>query len=113
MTPQGRGAPAPPARGSPAGCGGSWPPPRARAPPRMGAPAALHPSLARPPVLNARGGGIPPPGARHRSGGHQELTTPLPGARAVAAAPNGAQVWSALLDHLAPDLSEPDPALQL
>ena len=76
--------------------------------PVMRALQVRFPSLDATPMLNPTAGCIRPPGARHRSGGHQVLTTPLPVAQAAVAAPCGPQVWSALLDALAP---APDPTL--
>ena len=70
--------------------------------PLMRALQARFPSLDPAPMLNPTAGCIRPPGAAHRSGGHQVLTTPLPVAQAAVAAPCGPQVWSALLDALAP-----------
>jgi hypothetical protein len=65
---------------------------------------ALYPSLDTTPMLGATDGCIRPPGARHRRGGHQTLTTPFSDALAAAHAPNGPDVWAALLDRLAPQL---------
>jgi DNA-binding transcriptional ArsR family regulator len=72
--------------------------------PLMRALCALYPSLDAAPMLNPAAGCIRPPGARHRSGGRQQLTTPLPQALAAVAAPCGPQVWNALLDRLSPTL---------
>ncbi|MGQ0632465.1 MAG: hypothetical protein ACT4P1_15710 [Sporichthyaceae bacterium] len=65
----------------------------------------LHPSLDIAPMLNPTAGCIRPPGARHRTGGHQTLTTALTGALAAVHAPCGPAVWSALLDRLTPQLT--------
>src|SRR5580704_13612746 len=73
--------------------------------PLMRALCARYPSLDPAPMLNPAAGCIRPPGARHRTGGHQELTTRPPAARAVVERPNGPEVWSALLERLAPVLS--------
>ena len=74
--------------------------------PLMRGLGARFPSLDATPMLNASAGCIRPPGAAHRSGGHQVLTTPLPAAQAAVAAPCGPEVWSALHDALGP---APDP----
>lgn len=63
-----------------------------------------YPSLDTAPMLGATDGCIRPPGARHRRGGHQMLTTALPEALAAVAGPCGPAVWSALLDALQPQL---------
>jgi hypothetical protein len=75
--------------------------------PLLRALCALYPSLDAAPMSNPAAGCIRPPGARHRTGGHQQLTTSLPEALAAAETPNGPEVWAALLDHLAPSLEEP------
>jgi hypothetical protein len=72
--------------------------------PLMRALCGLYPSLDPTPMLNPAAGCIRPPGARHRSGGHQRLTTALPELTAVLAEPNGPAVWAGLLDRLSPDL---------
>jgi len=63
--------------------------------------ARLLPSLDASQLLNLTAGCIRPPGAAHKTGGVQQLLTPLPAARAAAAAPNPPGVWTALLDALA------------
>jgi hypothetical protein len=55
-------------------------------------------------MLGATDGCIRPPGAAHRRGGHQQLTTGLSEALAAVAAPNGPGVWAELLDRLRPQL---------
>jgi DNA-binding transcriptional ArsR family regulator len=73
--------------------------------PILSALAVLYPSLDTTPMLNPSAGCIRPPGSRHRSGGHQQLTTPLPVALQALEEPCGAGVWAALLDRLTPQLS--------
>jgi DNA-binding MarR family transcriptional regulator len=70
--------------------------------PLMQALASRYRSLDATPMLNPSAGCIRPPGARHRTGAHQVLTTPLPATQAALATPCGPQVWTALLDVLAP-----------
>jgi len=72
--------------------------------PVMQALHELFPSLDIAPMVNAAAGCIRPPGAVHRRGGYQQLTTPLQEAIGVASRPNGGEVWSALVDRLAPQL---------
>ena len=76
--------------------------------PVMYALSALYPSLDIGPMCNPAAGCIRPPGARHRRGGHQTLTTALPEALAAVAVPCGPGVWAALLDRLAPQLDALD-----
>jgi hypothetical protein len=76
--------------------------------PVMRALAVLYPSLDATPMLNPTAGCIRPPGARHRRGGHQNLTTPLEAAVQAVRAPCGPRVWAALLDRLAPQLRDLD-----
>lgn len=56
------------------------------------------------PLQNAAEGLIRPPGAWHRSGGHQQLVTPVEQALAVLDDPNGQSVWDGLHDALQPEL---------
>ena len=77
--------------------------------------AARFPSLDPTPLLNLVGGCIRPPGARHKSGGHQLLTTPFQAAVRLARTPNPPTVWAKLVDALTPfaqptagTLAEPD-----
>jgi hypothetical protein len=77
--------------------------------PLMRALCGLFPSLDPAPMLNPAAGCIRPPGARHRTGGHQQLTTAPPETNAALAAPNGPEVWAALLDRLSPTLPDLDP----
>ena len=60
---------------------------------------AAVPSLDPQPMLSPVSGCIRPPGARHRSGGHQQLRTPLDDALAAAAAPSPPQTWQKLLQR--------------
>lgn len=64
----------------------------------------LLPSLDVSPLVNLTAGCIRPPGARHRTGGWQTLDGSLTAAARLVGAPNGPQVWAALLEHLAPQL---------
>lgn len=73
--------------------------------PVMRALRELFPSLDITPMANPSEGCIRPPGAAHRAGGHQMLTTPLDRALAAVAAPCGRDVWAALLERLAPQLA--------
>ncbi|GHE31264.1 hypothetical protein GCM10017673_37470 [Streptosporangium violaceochromogenes] len=66
--------------------------------------ARRYPTFDPQPLLNISDGLIRPPGSRHRSGGHQMLTTPPGRVRWVLEHPNGAEVWSRLLDALQPEL---------
>lgn len=77
--------------------------------PLMRALCARFPSLDPAPMLNPTAGCIRPPGARHRTGGHQQLTTPIEAARAAVATPCGPEVWGALLDRLAPAMADDPP----
>ena len=52
------------------------------------------------------GGQISPPGSRHKSGGWRVLSVPLSEARAVVEAPNGPEVWNALLEEFAAELQQ-------
>jgi hypothetical protein len=70
--------------------------------------ARLLPSLDASSLLNLTAGCIRPPGAAHKTGGAQQLLTPLDAARQAAAAPNPPQVWTRLLDALAPQLRDLD-----
>ena len=54
--------------------------------------------------MSSPGGQISPPGSRHKSGGWRVLAVPLEDAAAVAANPNGPEVWAALLAELAAEL---------
>ncbi|HEY1818359.1 MAG TPA: hypothetical protein VGG83_00390 [Trebonia sp.] len=81
--------------------------------PLIRALCAFFPSLDPAPMLNPAAGCIRPPGARHRSGGHQRLITPLPEALAAVAAPCGPEVWNSLLDRLSPDLAQQGQAAAL
>ena len=54
--------------------------------------------------MSSLGGQISPPGSRHKSGGWRLLSVSLEDAAAVAANPNGPQVWAALLGELAAEL---------
>ena len=73
--------------------------------PVMRALRVLFPSLDITPMSNPSEGCIRPPGAAHRSGGHQVLTTALDEALAAVQAPCGPDVWAALLERLAPQLA--------
>jgi hypothetical protein len=53
------------------------------------------------PMVNPAAGCIRPPGARHRSGGHQVLDGTLEAATAALSAPNSPESWSALLAEAA------------
>ncbi len=68
----------------------------------MVALAALLPSLDVLPAVNLRAGCLRPPGSRHRSGGWQELITPLPQAARIAEQGNPPAVWQALQELLTP-----------
>ena len=57
--------------------------------------------------MSSLGGQISPPGSRHKSGGWRLLSMSLEDAAAVAANPNGPEVWAALLAELAAEL-QPD-----
>ncbi|MGQ0846542.1 MAG: hypothetical protein ACT4QF_20660 [Sporichthyaceae bacterium] len=72
--------------------------------PLMRALGTLYPSLDPAPMLNPVAGCIRPPGARHRTGGHQLLTTAHVEALRAVREPCGPLVWDALLDRLAPCL---------
>ena len=54
--------------------------------------------------MSSLGGQISPPGSRHKSGGWRLLSVFLEDAAAVAANPNGPEVWAALLAELAAEL---------
>ena len=54
--------------------------------------------------MSSLGGQISPPGSRHKSGGWRLLSVSVEDAAAVAANPNGPQVWAALLAELAAEL---------
>ena len=54
--------------------------------------------------MSSLGGQISPPGSRHKSGGWRLLAVSLEDAAAVAANPNGPEVWAALLGELAAEL---------
>jgi hypothetical protein len=54
--------------------------------------------------MSSLGGQISPPGSRHKSGGWRLLSVSLQDAAAVAANPNGPEVWAALLAELAAEL---------
>ena len=54
--------------------------------------------------MSSLGGQISPPGSRHKSGGWRLLSVSLKDAAAVAANPNGPEVWAALLAELAAEL---------
>ncbi len=54
--------------------------------------------------MSSLGGQISPPGSRHKSGGWRLLSMPPEDAAAVAANPNGPEVWTALLAELAAEL---------
>ncbi|MFI6485720.1 hypothetical protein ACIBH1_47980 [Nonomuraea sp. NPDC050663] len=56
------------------------------------------------PLQNAVEGLIRPPGAWHRSGGYQQLTTPVQQALTVLDDPNDQSVWDGLHDALQPEL---------
>ncbi len=70
--------------------------------PVMVALAGLLPSLDILPAVNLRAGCLRPPGSRHRTGGWQELTTPLEQATHIAQHGNGPHVWATLQELLAP-----------
>lgn len=65
--------------------------------------AARLPTVDPQPMLSIASGCIRPPGARHRSGGHQVLDGPLAAAQAVLATPNPYSAWRRLLDQLRVD----------
>lgn len=86
--------------------------------------ASQFPTVDVAPMVNLVAGCIRPPGSRHRSGGWQELVTPLNEAVAIAQAPNSATVWRGVVARfagLAPagprtwraDVDEADTAQQL
>jgi hypothetical protein len=56
--------------------------------------------------MSSLGGQISPPGARHKSGGWRQLTTPPEDARSVAGHPSGPEVWAGLLDEFAAELQQ-------
>jgi hypothetical protein len=56
------------------------------------------------PMLGREHGIIRPPGSRHRTGGHQLLTTPLAAAERCVTEPNGPAVWERLCEALSGDL---------
>lgn len=58
-------------------------------------------------------GQIRPPGARHRTGGWQELTEPVETVEAVLGAPCGPGVWERLQLELAAELAAQAPAVEL
>ena len=58
--------------------------------------------------MSSLGGQISPPGSRHKSGGWRLLSVPVEDAVAVAANPNGPEVWAALLAELAAELRRID-----
>ena len=58
--------------------------------------------------MSSLGGQISPPGSRHKSGGWRLLAVPVEDAAAVAANPNGPEVWAALLAELAAELRRID-----
>ncbi len=62
--------------------------------------AALAPSLDPQPMTNLLAGCIRPPGARHRTGGHQVLDGPLHVAEDVLRRPTDAGAWDRLVDVL-------------
>lgn len=61
---------------------------------------ARTPTLDPVPMLGLTDGCIRPPGARHKSGGHQQLDGPLSTAQGVLAAPNSPRGWTALTTNL-------------
>ena len=56
--------------------------------------------------MSSLGGQISPPGSRHKSGGWRLLTVSVEDAAAVAANPNGPEVWVTLLAELAAELQQ-------
>ncbi|MCL2581007.1 MAG: hypothetical protein FWE35_00955 [Streptosporangiales bacterium] len=58
-------------------------------------------------------GQLRPPGARHKSGGCQQLVTPLDDARAAVKHPAGPGVWAGLLEEFAAELAAADPVRDL
>ncbi len=78
--------------------------------PVMVALADLLPSLDVLPAVNLRAGCLRPPGSRHRTGGWQELTTPLEQAAHIAQHGNGPHVWANLQELLAPRRQPPPSA---
>ena len=56
--------------------------------------------------MSSLGGQISPPGSRHKSGGWRLLSASAEAAAAVAANPNGSEVWAALLAELAAELRQ-------
>lgn len=79
--------------------------------PVMLALASLLPTLDVQPAVNVLSGCLRPPGSRHKTGGWQELVTPLSEARAIAVTANSAQVWARLRALLLPQETPPRPAV--
>ena len=71
---------------------------------------ALFPSLDPSPLLNLTEGCIRPPGAVHKTGGEQRLTTAFSAAQDVAVTKNPPTVWVRLLETIAPQLAGVDAA---
>lgn len=72
---------------------------------------ASTPTLDPLPMLGLQQGCIRPPGARHRTGGHQILDGPLQDAEAVLRSPNPASAWERLTAIvLAQPITRPTPA---
>ncbi len=67
--------------------------------------AAAHPTLDPSPHRSIKTGCIRVPGSAHKSGGHQQLTTPLNVAYDVLRRPNAAAVLAALRSDLAPQIA--------
>ena len=67
--------------------------------------AASHPTLDPSPHRSIKTGCIRVPGSAHKSGGHQQLTTPLSVAYDVLRRPNPAAVLAALRSDLAPQIA--------
>lgn len=68
----------------------------------MQALSPLLPTLDVQPAINVLSGCLRPPGSRHKSGGWQELITPLDEARHIAENKNPAAVWHDLQRYLTP-----------
>lgn len=71
--------------------------------------AARTPTMDPMPMLGIDSGCIRPPGARHKSGGHQELIDTMTTAMAAVHHPGTATAWAALLAELRPTTAAPGP----
>jgi hypothetical protein len=75
--------------------------------------AAMTPTLDASPMRSIESGCLRPPGARHRTGGHQVLDGPVEAAVAALRAPNPPQAWQKLMAEIRIDSEAPaahDPA---